>query len=94
MNNVIRNGLQIPTSPQISTRNNVSHIQCNTIQYNAMQRNATQRNAIQYNTIQYKLKKKHLEKEKAEKKVGSIGLYRENAIAIQKESGDSNGGNV
>ena len=23
-----------------------------------------------------------------------IGLYRENAIAIQKESGDSNGGNV
>ena len=24
----------------------------------------------------------------------SIGLYRENAIAIQNESGDSNGGNV
>ena len=24
----------------------------------------------------------------------SIGLYRENAIAIQKESGDSNGGKV
>ena len=24
----------------------------------------------------------------------SIGLYREIAIAIQKESGDSNGGNV
>ena len=24
----------------------------------------------------------------------SIGLYRENAIAIQDESGDSNGGNV
>ena len=23
-----------------------------------------------------------------------IGLYRENAIAIQNESGDSNGGNV
>ena len=25
---------------------------------------------------------------------GIIGLYREIAIAIQKESGDSNGGNV
>ena len=25
---------------------------------------------------------------------GDIGFYRENAIAIQKESGDSNGGNV
>ena len=24
----------------------------------------------------------------------TIGLYRENAIAIQNESGDSNGGNV
>ena len=24
----------------------------------------------------------------------SIGLYRENAISIQNESGDSNGGNV
>ena len=27
-------------------------------------------------------------------KTRSIGLYREIAIAIQKESGDSNGGNV
>ena len=26
--------------------------------------------------------------------LSSIGLYRENAIAIQNESGDSNGGNV
>ena len=28
------------------------------------------------------------------KKMHSIGLYRENAIAIHKDSGDSNGGNV
>ena len=27
-------------------------------------------------------------------KIAIIGLYREIAIAIQKESGDSNGGNV
>ena len=36
----------------------------------------------------------HTEKNTLLTQVSSIGFYREIAIAIQKESGDSNGGNV
>ena len=55
---------------------------------------APEANAFLQQSIENCLKIRSL----ASKKVGGgtfpIGLYREYAIAIQKESGDSNGGNV
>ena len=67
------------------------NIKCNTVFYHEKQ---SFNNKSQRPTANSVCKQQNSHSGEHTPSIQTIGLYRENAIAIQKESGDSNGGKV